>query len=66
MAKKRPGRGAIWINTRFKKFGKWMAQGSYNLKRGDRHFILTDVNTKKTRVYESHEVAKRAGWEKKK
>lgn len=43
-----------------KKFGK--ASGSYNTYKGNRHFILTNLKTKKTMVYESPQAAKDAGW----
>ncbi len=56
------GKKATWINTRVKKFKSWVATGSYNVKRGNRHFILTNNKTGTTRVFESPEAAKKAGW----
>lgn len=53
---------AIWTNTRIKKLKHWVARGSYSSHTGDRHLILTNIKTGKTRVYESHESAKKAGW----
>lgn len=58
-------RGGLWVNRTFKKYKKWIAQGGYSKHSGDRHFILTDTLTGKTRVYESPEAAKhetKGGW----
>lgn len=52
----------VWTNTRLKKFKNWIARGSYSTHKGDRHLILTNVKTGTTRVYESPEAAKKAGW----
>lgn len=51
----------IWKNNKKKK-GYGISYGSYNLYRGDRHFILTPVNGGKTRRYESAAMAKADGW----
>ena len=51
----------VWACTK-KKAGYVRSYGSYNIYKGDRHFILTPVNGGKTRRYESHEAAKRDGW----
>lgn len=59
MAKRQ--RGMFWKNTKVKKFKSWIAQGSYNVKRGDRWFVLTN-KTGTTRMFESPEAAKAEGW----
>lgn len=63
-------RGSLWKNNSLKKFKNWIARGSYgylkkaegNKKAGDRFFVLTNVKTGATRVYESHEGAREHGW----
>ena len=55
-------RGSVWENTA-KKEGFTTSVGSYEYRSaGDRHFVLTSVSTGKTRVYESPQAAKDAGW----
>lgn len=54
-------RGMFWKNTKLKKFKKWLAQGSYNVKRGDRYFVLTNKSGA-TRTFESPDMAKAEGW----
>jgi hypothetical protein len=39
-----------------------LAKGSYNVKRGNRHFTLTNLKSGKTRVYESPFAAKKDNW----
>lgn len=56
-------KGKLWVNTKFKKYKKWVARGSYSVKRGDRYYKLTNINGN-TVVYESHESAKASGWQK--
>ena len=55
-------RGSIWANEKVKKLKTWRAKGSYNVKRGNRHFILTNLKTGTTRAFESPEHAKAEGW----
>lgn len=52
---------AIWKSNK-SKFKKWVGVGSYSVRRGDRHFVITNTNSGKTHVYESHEAAKKDGW----
>jgi hypothetical protein len=55
-------RGGLWVNGKKKGHKSWIARGSYNVKRGDRFFKLTDEVSGKTVVYESHQAAKADGW----
>ncbi len=54
-------RGSLWASSK-KGFKSWRARGSFNTKKGDRFFKLTDEKSGKTRVYESTFAAASDGW----
>lgn len=54
---------SVWRNK--KRFGlKATYRGSYGRKDGQRIFVLLSNQSDAQAVYESHEAAKKAGWEK--
>ncbi len=62
MATKRV-RGAIWKHSS-KKRGYGRSVGSYDLYKGDRHFILTPLNGAKRKLYDTPQAAIKDGWKK--
>lgn len=55
-------RGSLWKSKK-RGFTKWVAKGSYNTKKGDRYFKLTDQKTGKTKDYGGPAMAiKVDGW----
>lgn len=53
----------LWKNPRVKKLKSWTARGGYKyMNSKDRYYVLTNVKTGTTRVYDSPKAAQDYGW----